>query len=116
MNRFIEEQLNKVTIPIEKIADNKFLVRRQSKVTPSDFEVGYHYVIEVEDYIVHPFKGFNLHETWNGGVVPTDRKMHAEVTKVLDKMVCIKAVGVNDGKAWAGWLPKKSVKSKQVVL
>ena len=116
MNRFIEEQLNKVGVPIEQVSDNKFLVRRQLKVAPTDFEVGYHYLIEVEDYIIHPFKGFTLHETWNGGVVPTDRKMRAEVVKVLDKMVYIRAIGVDDGKSWAGWLPRKSIKTKQVTL
>lgn len=116
MNPFIEEQLNKVLVPIEKVGENKFLIRRSAETQITDFEVGHYYIIEVEDYIIHPYNGFTLHENWNGGVVPTDRRMQVEVVRVMGKMIKVNALGLTDGKIWCGWIPQKSAKIMQVIL
>lgn len=115
MNPFIKEQLDKITVGMQQISDTKFFIPKNSNTFNVDFEVGHYYIIEVEDYIIHPYEGFTLHENWNKGIVPTDKKMRIEVDKVMGKMMHIKALGATDGKIWVGWIPKKSAKIIQVV-
>ena len=116
LNPFIEEQLKKITVPVEKISDTEYFIPMYNLVPVSDLEPHHFYIIEVEDYIIHPYDGFTLHENWNKGIVPTDREMKCEVIKVMGKMVYIEASGMNDGKIWCGWLPRKSIKILQVVV
>ena len=115
MNPFIKEQLDNLSIPVEEVSSTEFLIKKVNETYLIDLEPKHFYIIEVEDYIIHPYKGFTLHENWNKGIVPTDKKMKCEVVKVMGKMIYIEAQGMNDGKMWEGWLPKKSVKRFQVV-
>lgn len=113
MNKFIKEQLNKCKIAnIPNFNDNtvELIIQKQYNNKKLEFELGYEYDISVEDYIIHPYPGFTLHDNWNKGIVPTDNKMHILVIKDLGKMMCVQAIGMNDNKAWGGWLPKKSCK------
>ena len=113
MNKFIKEQLNKCKIAnIPEFDDDttELLIQGANKSNKVDFELGLEYNIEVEDYIIHPYPGFTLHDNWNKGIVPTDKQMHVLITKDMGKMICVQAIGLNDNKVWGGWLPKKSCK------
>ena len=70
---------------------------------------GAYYLIEVEEYIIHPYEGFDLHDNWNNGIVPTDKQMNIEVIDIMGKMIKVFANGLNDKKVWEGWLPRKSI-------
>lgn len=114
MNKFIKEQLNKckvASIPeFDETTTELIISRSILKQSKKEFEFGYEYDIEVEDYILHPYPGFTLHDNWNKGIIPTDKQMHVLVTKDMGKMICVQAIGLNDNKTWGGWLPKKSCK------
>ena len=119
MNKYIKEQLNKCKVAvIPEFDDNttELLISSNNctKVgitgITTDFYVGMECNIEVEDYIIHPYPGFTLHDNWNCGIIPTDKYMHITVVKEMAKMICIQAIGLNDNKSWGGWLPKKSCK------
>lgn len=114
MNKFIKEQLQKCRVAnIPNYDDNttKIFIGRDSGVINSlELHQGVETDIEVENYIIHPYPGFTLHDNWNKGIIPTDKQMHILVVQEMGKMICVKAVGLNDNKAWGGWLPKKSCK------
>ena len=113
MNKFIKEQLKKCKIAqIPDFTDKttELLIPCNNQLSKVDFECGGEYNIRVEDYIIHPYPGFTLHDNWNQGIIPTDNLMHVLVTKDMGKMIQVQAVGLNDNKAWRGWLPKKSCK------
>ena len=114
-NPFIEKELSKVRIPVEKISDYKYVFHKVNSNYSVEFEQGHFYIIKVEDYIVHPYEGFTLHDNWNNGVIPTDNEMQIEVVQVMGKMMKINALGIHDKKMWSGWIPKKSAKIIQVV-
>ena len=116
MNHFIEDELNKcVSAKSEKIKDNTFLIRKNIEELPTDIEQHHFYQIEVEDYIIHPYKGFSLHEDWNNGIPPTSKNMQVEVDQIIGKMIHINALG-DDGLIWNGWLPRKSIKIKRMIM
>ena len=113
MNKFIKEQLNKCRIAkIPSFDDDtvEIFVNKLYNNKKLEFELNHEYDIEVEDYIIHPYSGFTLHDNWNNGIIPTDKNMHILITKDIGKMICVQAIGLNDKKAWGGWLPKKSCK------
>ena len=117
MNLFIEKELNKCIIAKpQKVSDISFIINKiDNQSTLTDLEVGHFYIIEVEDYIIHPYDGFTLHNNWNNGVIPTTRKMQAEVIQIMGKMIKVNA-RCEDGLLWVGWLPRKSITIKTVIL
>lgn len=115
MNQFIKEELDKcVVAKPEKVGDNTYMIRMNTNKLPTDLEIHHFYLIEVEDYIIHPYDGFTLHENWNQGVKPTSRHMQVEVDQVIGNMIHVNALG-DDGLIWCGWLPRKSITIKKVV-
>lgn len=111
MNKFIKEQLNRCKIAqIPEFNDETVELLITSKYNRNIFEENNECLIEVEDYIIHPYPGFTLHDNWNNGVVPTDKQMRVIIVREMGKMMQVKGVGINDNKAWGGWLPKKSCK------
>lgn len=113
MNKFIREQLlkcKKAQVPEFDESTTELLIRCNQAEEVRELHLGQELDIEVEDYIIHPYPGFTLHDNWNKGIIPTDKQMHVLITQELGKMICIQAVGLNDNKAWGGWLPKKSCK------
>ena len=115
MNQFIKEELEKcVVAKPEKLSDNTFLIRLNTNKLPSELEIHHFYMIEVEDYILHPYEGFTLHENWNKGIKPTSKNMQVEVDQIIGNMIHVNALG-EDGLIWNGWLPKKSIIIKRVV-
>ena len=116
MNQFIKEQLDKcVGVDIEQTDTNTFLIHKKSSDIPTDLQQNHYYIIEVEDYIIHPFEGFTLHDNWNNGNVPTNKNMQIYVTQIMGKMVKVESKGCDDGLIWVGWLPRKSIHIKQVI-
>lgn len=114
MNKFIKEQLLKCKIAhvpdFDEHTAQLLIQKNTNKVITSELHRGIEIDIEVEDYIIHPYPGFTLHNNWNRGIVPTDRQMHVLIIDEMGKMICVQAIGLNDNKAWGGWLPKKSCK------
>ena len=115
MNPFIEKELQKCAVAkYEKLNDNTFLIRKNNIQLPVDIELNHFYQIELADYIVNPYEGFTLHENWNQGIKPTCPNMQVEVDQIIGKMIHVKGLG-EDGKMWAGWIPRKSITIKKVI-
>jgi len=115
MNKFIKEQLSKCKMVLPSWDDStiQLIIPKNSPKQVEklvDFQEGLCYNIIVEDYIIHPYVGFTLHDNWNKGIAPTDKEMNCVVLKIMGKMVQINATGVNDNSQWTGWLPIKSCK------
>ena len=110
MNKFILEQLNKVRnvdLPKYDVSTTNIFIPKDSG---SGNIVGNTYKIELEDYILHPYSGFTLHENWNNNIIPTDSIMNIEVVDQMGKMLKINGIGIHDGKVWSGWIPRAGIK------
>jgi hypothetical protein len=118
MNKLIKQQLNAVSVaklPPFDDSSTTIMIPKYNKEDVSELLLGKCYLIKVEDYIVHPFDGFTLHDNWNRGVAPKSIYMNCEVQQLMGKMVKIVAIGydydtkttLND--SWEGWLPKSSI-------
>lgn len=119
MNPVIEKQLRKVKIaelPDYDENTTTLLIKKRGSPTNTPFIANHYYLIELEDYIIHPSPTFTLHTNWNKGLVPTEKCYKCLCTKVMGKMVQIQGVGFDyDNRQdldaeWDGWLPIKSVK------
>lgn len=66
MNDILYDQLKKckvANIPEFDKFSIKLVIPKGSKVeTKKDIEINHYYKIEVEDYIINPYDGFNLHD------------------------------------------------------
>lgn len=112
MNKILLEQLNKIKTLIPNYIDTQtdFIVPKRSKVSdPMDFVIGSAYKIKVENYIVSPYDGFNLHDNWNHGVPPSEQILNIEVKEIMGKMIKVVGSGDTTKVFWEGWLPKKSI-------
>ena len=116
------KQLKLVTaVDLSDIPDdfNVLQIDKQETLLTADVQVGGCYLIELEDYIIHPSENFTLHKNWNNGIVPTQKCMRIIVTAVMGKMIKIEGMGFdiktkeNVGEVWTGWLPRKSIKVKR---
>lgn len=120
MNKFVKEQLGKVRVAQLPEWDDDtlemFIPKAADAAALENLQVGKYYLIKVEEYIVKPFDGFNLHENWNRGVIPKDRFMCAQIIQLMGKMVQINSMGYDydegafTNNKWEGWLPRKSFK------
>lgn len=113
MNSRIREQLEKckvANIPNFNDDSTELIIPVGMKKDEDEIKLNGFYLIEVEDYIIHPYSGFTLHDNWNNGIIPTDKQMNICVNQIMGKMIKVDAAGVNDRKHWSGWLPKKSFK------
>lgn len=112
MNKFILEQLNSIkhiTLPEYNENTVELFIPKNSTIN-YDVNVGSVYRIQLDDYIIHPYDDFKLHENWNSNIIPTDNVMNIEIIEHLGKMIKISGVGVHDSKVWTGWVPKSSMK------
>lgn len=110
LNKFIEAQLNKITLPIIQLEPNKLIFKRQSTGNNSEFNIGDVYNIEVENYIINPPPDFSLADNWNFGTVPPEKELSAKVLQVVGKMIKFSCTGKTSNITWEGWLPLKSIK------
>ena len=109
MSKIIDEQLQKLE-NYPHISDDKgniiftkknVSVRRKEKT------------VVFEDYILHPFPGFDLHEKWNNGVAPPERTMYGDIIKETTGMYLLSLHTETTGLSWTGWCPKKSCRIKE---
>lgn len=119
MNPIIEKQLRRVKIAdLPEYDENTthLLIKKKGTPVGMSFQEGHYYLIELEDYIIHPSPTFTLHTNWNKGVIPTEKCYKCFCIKVIGKMVQIQGVGFDYENRedlnveWDGWLPVKSVK------
>lgn len=113
MNKFIEEQLHKINVPLPEWDSNttKIIIPKQSTtiVQPVEFQLGGLYNICIEDYVLNPPPNFTLAVNWNGGTTPPEKEMVAEVIQIAGKMIKFNCKGKTTGETWEGWLPRKTV-------
>ena len=114
MNKFIKEQLQKVTIPMSSWDSNtiQVFIPKQSANSNknTDFELYKSYNIVIEDYIINPPPTFTLASNWNFGTTPPEKELSATVLQIVGKMIKFKCIGKTTNIEWEGWLPKKSIK------
>ena len=59
MNKFIKEQLNKITVSVTELDNNVLLFKKQtSNNVNTDFVIGQQYNIRIEKYILNPSPTF----------------------------------------------------------
>ena len=119
MNPIIKNELNKVksvVLPDWDEDTTYMIIPRKTGPMQIGLIENKCYLIRVEDYIIHPFEGFTLHDNWNNGIAPTHHCMKCEIIRKMGKMVKINGVGydfknkVDTNDLWVGWLPEKSIK------
>ena len=66
-----------------------------------------------ENYIINPFPGFDLHEKWNNGIAPPEKRMFGDILKETAGMYYLSLHTETSGKSWQGWCPKKSCVIKE---
>lgn len=119
MNKYIKQQLNKVSavdIPVFDDNTTHLIIPRLEKKVELFFQEDHFYVIKLEDYLLNPPPGFNLHTNWNHNIIPKQKYYKCQCIKVMGKMIQILGVGfdyenrIDLEETWDGWLPIKSVK------
>lgn len=115
-------QLKMVTsVDLSEVPDDFQVLNidKQETLQNVDIHVGGSFLVELEDYIIHPPENFTLHKNWNRGIAPSYKCMRVIVTDIMGKMVKIEGMGFdiktheNVGDVWDGWLPRKSIKIKK---
>ena len=124
MNPIIKEQLSKcqiAQIPSFSENDLSLIIPKTGEKNHLDLTEGYTYLIELEDYILHPFPNFNLHTTWNHGVIPTSMFLRATILKINGNMIQVDGYGsdVNGDSVKEHypnyWLPRKSITIRKLL-
>ena len=118
MNPLIKKQLDKVKNVVLSYDDSttSLHISRNENGKGSGLYENDKYLIELADYIIHPFEGFTLHDNWNKGNVPKYLFMKCVVNKVMGKMILISGIGYDfthkcdTDYEWSGWLPVKAIK------
>ena len=112
MNKFIKEQLQKITIPITSWDDDTthIIIKKQGSNSSEDFIIGNIYDIIIENYIINPPPNFTLASNWNFNTTPPERELHAKVLQIVGNMLKFQCIGKTTNIEWEGWLPKKSIK------
>lgn len=118
MNKIIKEQLKKCKVAeIPKYTDSTYhLIIPSKRRAEQCLKVGGCYLIQLADYIIHPYEGFTLADNWNKGIVPKEEYIRANVVRTFGKMIQINGKGVNDSNTKILseykelWLPSKGIK------
>lgn len=119
MNKVVKEQLR-----LCKIADippftdetTQLIISQKSDSTGVTVREGGCYLIELEDYIIHPYDGFDLHRNWNNNIVPSCKHYKCECIKIMGKFIKINGVEYDYDSntdlncVWSGWLPLDGIK------
>lgn len=95
MNEIIREELQKVNLQINQVDENTFIIPKQEPPKELVFEIGHYYLIELAEYIIHPYEGYTLHINWNHNIIPSSKYMKCEVIKKMGKMIQINGCGYN---------------------
>ena len=96
MNPEVREQLQRVKVANIPQYDDKtthLIIPKSDGTSSSGLQEDKCYLIKVEDYIIHPFDGFTLHDNWNKGIAPKHSFMKVEVSKIMGNMIKVNSVG-----------------------
>ena len=124
MNKIIKEQLGKcavASIPEYSDDDLTLTVSRYTETTRLDFQENKTYLIELEDYLIHPGDTFTLHKEWNNGVIPKSKFLKARVIRMHGRMIQFDAFDTNyegdaEGDHYSDlWLPLKSIHLRRII-
>lgn len=119
INPLIKQQLKYcriAQIPNYAETDGGITIERVNSVSEICLHEGGFYLIELADYIIHPYDGFDLHVNWNNNIVPSDKYMKCECIKIMGNMIKINGVGfdydrgIDLNSVWSGWVPIKSMR------
>lgn len=122
MSKFLSKQLKMVTaVDLSDVPDDFHVlcIDKQKTLQNVDIHIGESFLIELENYIIHPSENFTLHKNFNNNIAPTEKFMRVIVLEIMGKMVKIEGMGFNMkthenvGEIWVGWLPRKSMKIKK---
>ena len=124
MNKIIKEQLEKCAVANVPEYDEKDLtltIPKYTEISRLDFQENKTYLIELEDYLIHPSENFNLHKEWNNGVIPKSKFLKARVIQMHGRMIQFDAFDTNyEGDAEGAhydclWLPLKSIHLRRII-
>ena len=118
MDEIISKQLKKCKVANVPNFDAETTTLRISKYEELSSQIlpGHYYLVELEDYILHPPEGFSLHQNWNNNIVPQSKYYKCECLQVMGKMIKIEGSGYDWElqedlhTSWNGWVPTKSVR------
>ena len=119
ISEVVKQQLRQCKIAdIPAIDDNtyQYHIPRKSDSTGVMVKEGGCYLIELADYILHPYDGFDLHKNWNNNIVPSCKHYKCECIKLMGKFMKINGVGydydhnIDLSIVWSGWLPLDGIK------
>ena len=115
MNNIIKEQLKLLTKNLEYQVDDvesNTLPDSFSNITfkknTSQTSECLDRMVVFQDYIVHPYDGFDFHTKFNNDVPPPENVMYGYIEKETEKMYFFNLTSSDKTKHWRGWCPRKS--------
>ena len=84
-------------------------LRKENLVDDTDYVK-----VTFEDYMVHPFKGFDFNDRFNFGIPPFERVMYGKIVEQTEKMYKFELHTEQSLEKWVGWCPKKSCKVGEI--
>ena len=88
MNKFIEKELDKCKIANIPEYDKDTTHLIITKKIPISLESNKYYLIELENYIIHPSDNFTLSTNWNKGIIPKSKYIVGTPINKIGKMIC----------------------------
>ena len=119
MNSIILKQLKKckvASVPDFDENTTHLVIPKQDEEVSQQFIPSHFYLVELENYILHPPEGFSLHQNWNNNIIPQAKYYKCHCLQIMGKMVKIEGAGYDwDNQqdlatAWCGWVPAKAIK------
>lgn len=119
MNPIVKQQLQScriADIPPFTEDTKTIVINKKSDIFGVSVKEGGCYIIELENYILHPYDGFDLHINWNNNIVPVNKYFKCECIKIMGNMIKINGVGydyetgADFNTLWSGWLPLSGIK------
>ena len=115
INKIIQQQLKLLTtVPFKVDGEKRDVLPESFKEIVFEQDISSvhkdNIIVIFEDYIIKPFKGFDLHQKWNNNIPPYDKKMYGNIIKETEKMYQLDVHSETSNHKWIGWCPKKSCK------
>lgn len=118
MNDIIKTQLS--LCGVAKVPDftdktTHIIIPKTDTKKSEDISVGKQYILELAQYIIKPYDGFDLHKNWNNNIPPKDKYLKCKCVQTMGKMLKVDGVGFDvlhgteTSNTWTGWLPQKGV-------
>lgn len=119
MNKIIKEQLNLCSLAqIPQFDDDTTsIIITHGESAQDVLQLHKAYLIELEDWFIHPSEEVNVSANCNNGLVPTSKQLKCVPTQFNGKMTKFDAIGFNEftetdnTDVYMGlWLPRKAFK------